>query len=280
MTACTSALRPEPDRYFLSRTPAEYERLRVQAKVWEDATKRVLARSGLTHGMSCLDAGAGPGDVMRLMGSVVGKEGCVTGVDIDHLTGAKTLAALSASDPGIYRFVQADLNTARTIEDAPFDYVFTRLLLIHLPEPREVLSRLWSWVRPGGTVCVMDHDISIATIFPRTSPANRAVDIVREASQRTGKDERFGSRLPELFQEAGLGYPDGTDFSSKFQPIAEIAPMLRVLLTSLQPVISATSMMTGDELAALDAVLIKEAEATGAYGLWPGMAAAWKHKPK
>ena len=279
MSTLTSTRPLEPDHYFLSRTPAEYQRLRLQAKVWEEATERVLAKSGLTRGMSCLDVGAGPGDVMRLMGAIVGKEGSVTGVDIDGRIGAEALAMLSASGPDIYRFVQADVTTAAAIEGAPFDYVFARLLLIHLADPRAALSRLWSWVRPGGTLCVMDYDISVARIFPETSPANRAVDVAREASRRTGKDERFGSRLPLLFQEAGLGFPAGTEFSSKFEPIAQIAPMLRVLLAGLQPVIRATNMLSADELAALDVTLAKEAGATGAYGLWPGVAAAWKRKP-
>lgn len=39
----------EPDSYFLSRTSAEYERLRVQAAIWQEATERVLAKSGLTR---------------------------------------------------------------------------------------------------------------------------------------------------------------------------------------------------------------------------------------
>lgn len=209
----------------------------------------------------------------------MGEEGCVTGVDIDGRAGVEALTSLSASNPEFYRFAEADLTTATTIEGAPFDYVFARLLLIHLPDPRDALGRLWSWVRPGGMLCVMDYDTGIARVFPEASPANRAVDVVREASRRTGKDERFGSRLPQLFHEAGLGFPDGTDYSSKFEPIARVAPMLRMLLTSLQSTICTTGTLDERGLAALDAALIAEAHASGTYGLWPGMAAAWKRKP-
>jgi hypothetical protein len=125
----------------------------------------------------------------------------------------------------------------------------------------------------------MDYDVALVRIFPESSPANRAIDIISEASRRTGKDDRFGSRLPQLFQDAGVGFPDGTDYSSQFEPIAQIAPMLRTLLKSLHATICRTDTAREPELAALDAMLIAEARVLGTYGLWPGMAAAWKRKP-
>jgi SAM-dependent methyltransferase len=271
----TSHHAPEPAQYAASRASAEHQRLRAQAKVWEEATVRVLAASGLAPGMSCLDAGAGPGDAMRLMAAVVGTDGQVTGADIDPQAGA---AALDASCPALCRFVQADLSTAVTVEGAPFDYVFARLLLINLPDPRAALARLWSWVRAGGVVCVMDYDLSIARVFPETSPANEAVEALREVARRTGRDDRIGSRLPHLFQDAGLGFPDGTDFAGRFASIVQVAPMLRALLASQQSAICKTGILDVTGLAALDTRLAAEAGAAGAYGLWPGMAAAWKRK--
>ena len=57
-----------PDGYILARTEAEYQRLRLQAKAWEPATRAMLADAGLAEGMRCLDAGCGPGEAMRLIG--------------------------------------------------------------------------------------------------------------------------------------------------------------------------------------------------------------------
>ena len=53
--------------YALERTPREYERLRAQARIWEPATVRLLDRIALGAGASCLDAGCGPGETMRLL---------------------------------------------------------------------------------------------------------------------------------------------------------------------------------------------------------------------
>src|SRR5690242_18482700 len=69
--------------YALGRTPQEYERLRAQARIWEDATGRLLDRVGLAPQARCLDAGCGPGETMRLMAHRVGPAGEVTGIDVD-----------------------------------------------------------------------------------------------------------------------------------------------------------------------------------------------------
>jgi len=75
------------DGYVLSREVSEYERQRAQAAIWGPLTERVLDAAGLGPGMSALDAGCGPGEVMRLMGRRVGPTGRVTGIDIDAEVG-------------------------------------------------------------------------------------------------------------------------------------------------------------------------------------------------
>ena len=52
-----------PDGYVHTRDAKEYQRLRDQARMWEEATAHVLAAVGLGPGMSCLDVGSGPGAV-------------------------------------------------------------------------------------------------------------------------------------------------------------------------------------------------------------------------
>src|SRR6187200_1449432 len=61
--------------YSLGTTEAEYQRLRAQAQVWEQATERVLDRIDLRPGSQCLDAGCGPGVTMRQLARRVGSSG-------------------------------------------------------------------------------------------------------------------------------------------------------------------------------------------------------------
>lgn len=95
--------------YLMGRTSAEYQRLRMQAEVWDEATKRLLLKAGLRAGMSCLDLGCGPGQVMRLMNEIVGPEGSVTGVDVDGNIGREALDMLRVTSSGQYAFHEMDV---------------------------------------------------------------------------------------------------------------------------------------------------------------------------
>ena len=86
----------------MSRTSEEYERLRRQSELLESITGSVLNRVGLSTGMSCLDLGCGPGEVMRLMAQRVGPTGRVVGIDVTGFlhpsrVGAKMIAAVYRS---------------------------------------------------------------------------------------------------------------------------------------------------------------------------------------
>src|SRR6516225_190645 len=120
--------------YALGHTPQEYERLRVQARVWEAATGRLLDQVGLGPGATCLDAGCGPGETMRLMAERVGPTGRVLGIDVDASLGSAALAMLDQAGHRHCDFERFDLTGEREIPSAPFDVVYARLLLCHLPQ--------------------------------------------------------------------------------------------------------------------------------------------------
>jgi hypothetical protein len=53
-TPATSPDVPDDD-YVLGRTSEEYQRLRRQARLWEQITAQALDRVGISPGMRCLD---------------------------------------------------------------------------------------------------------------------------------------------------------------------------------------------------------------------------------
>jgi len=146
----------ESDGYVLARTEAEYQRLRLQAKAWEPATRALLADAGIAEGMRCLDAGCGPGEAMRLIGRMVGPTGHVTGLDIDAALGAHMLAELHREEGPNFAFVSADLMRGDPVPGAPFDLVYARLLLLHMTDPVGAVRRLASLLRPGGRLVLVE----------------------------------------------------------------------------------------------------------------------------
>ena len=83
MTLSTTETEQPQGTYALGHTAEEYERLRMQARVWEVAAGRLLDQVGLGPGASCLDAGCGPGETMRAVAGRVGPAGRVLGIDAD-----------------------------------------------------------------------------------------------------------------------------------------------------------------------------------------------------
>ena len=212
----TEASRPQ-DGYALGRTPEEYERLRAQARVWESATGRLLDQVGLAPGASCLDAGCGPGETMRLMAQRVGPAGRVLGVDVDASLGAQALAMLHERRSSSVRVPRPATSTAgEPIPGAPFDLVYARLLLFHLPERVAVLARLWDAVAPGGHLLVQDYDLRSVGVLPAARQRRASwCRVVIGAFTAVGCDVHVGARLPQLFAQAGIGDPDGTDVSGR-----------------------------------------------------------------
>lgn len=264
--------------YSLLREPAEYDRLRAQARVWETATARLLDRIALPAGARCLDAGCGPGETMRLLARRVGPRGHVTGLDSDEALA--DLAGRTLKDEG---HDNCDIHVRDLRTDpigGPYDLVFARLLLFHLPDRVEVLRRLWDAVAPGGHLVLQDYDLVSACCVPAASGVDAVAALVVESFTAAGCDVRAGLRLSSFLAEAGIGRPDGTDVSGLLVPLSQGAPMLDHVLHSLLPSAVASGVTTaGQAEAALRRLSDDAAGDPDRPMLWPLMAGVWKARP-
>jgi len=267
------------DDYILGRTSAEYQRLHTQAKVWEKATKRVLLKAGLHAGMSCLDIGCGPGEVMRLMGEIVGSEGSVTGVDVDGDIGREALDVLRTAASSQYAFHEIDVESSDRVPGDPFDVAFARFTLFHLKETVAFLRKMMRWTKPGGIIVVQEYDFESWEPYPKLDEVVEAIQTFRTVAVRAGRDTRLGFKLPAYFIEAGLGAPDGTDVAGFLTKVAVRGCMVQEVYNSVFPV--AQKLGIADEasrqriLGAIDEAI----QAGGWYQLSPLLIGAWKCRP-
>jgi SAM-dependent methyltransferase len=267
------------ERYSLGRTPEEYERLRVQARIWEIATGRLLDQVGLAPGSRCLDAGCGPGETMRLIANRVGPTGLVTGIDIDAGLGAQAQAMLHEAGHLQCRFRAHDVTSDEPVPGGPYDLVYARLLLFHLPARVDVLRRLWEAVAPGGHLVVQDYDLRTVSVTPTLPSIEKVGELILAAFGAAGCDIHAGVRLPELLLAAGVGVPDGTDVAGRVEPLTAIRPMLDAVLRSLLPAALMHGITTAaDAEAALRALAEDSVRYAERPGLWPLMVGAWKRK--
>jgi trans-aconitate methyltransferase len=265
--------------YALGHTPEEYERLRLQARVWQAGTGRLLDQIGLAPGASCLDAGCGPGETMRMMAERVGPAGRVLGIDADASLGSLALAMLRGAAHWQCTFQAHDLTAGEPIPGAPFDLVYARLLLFHLPQRAEVLARLWAAVAPGGYLLVQDYDLRSVSTLPELDSVAEVGRVITGAFGAAGADVSAGTRLPQLFAQAGVGTPDGTDVTGRIEPLATGRILLERVLHSLLPAALAHGVTTEAGSAAALAALGRDASRFGDHQmLWPLLIGAWKQK--
>ena len=275
----STAIAEQQDSYALGRTPEEYERLRAQARVWEAATGRLLDQAGLAPGASCLDAGCGPGETMRLMAQRVGPEGRVLGIDTDSSLGAMALTMLRGAGHHNCLFHVQDLTAGRPIPGAPFDLVYARLLLFHLPRRAAVLGRLWDAVAPGGHLVVQDYDIRSAGVLPALDSIDELVRVMTGAFTAAGCDVHAGARLPQLFAQAGIGDPDGTDVAGRIEPLSSGRALFERSFRSVLPNALAHGITTETDAAAALAAIGRDAiRFADRPTLWPLLIGAWRRK--
>jgi ubiquinone/menaquinone biosynthesis C-methylase UbiE len=278
-TPTTSPDLPDDD-YVLARTSAEYQRLRRQARLWEQVTARVLDQVGIGAGMRCLDVGCGPGEVMRLMAERVGASGRVTGLDNDGRVGREALEVLRATVTGQFEFVHADAQATGEPPGAPFDLVYARLLLFHLHDPVAMVRKMYAWTRPGGVMLVQDWDCRTMDIVPPLANWAEFERVMYGVFDKAGRDPRIGMKMPLHFAAAGLGEPDGTDVAGQLRPLAEIGGLFQAVYQSMQPTALRFGLTTEAAGQAFVAEITEAIRQRRGVGVAPLLVSAWKHKPQ
>jgi SAM-dependent methyltransferase len=266
--------------YALARSPGEYARLRAQARAWEPATARLFDHIGVPRGARCLDAGCGPGETMRLLAQRVGPQGHVLGLDVDAPLGTDAINALHAAGHRQTAFAPFDLTSDEPIPGGPFDVVFARLLLYHLPQRIDVLERLWEAVAPNGYLAIQDYDVRACEALPPLETMDELRRIAHGAFEAAGCDVSVGARLPQLFARARIGTPDGTDVTGRLEPLKEAQRFLKSLHAGLLDRAIAEDLTTAEDAAKWRNALNQEAARfPDRPVLWPLMISAWKRKP-
>src|SRR5215469_493459 len=275
----TKVRRPLDAAYALGRTPEEYERLRTQARMWEAPTGRLLDQVGVGPGASCLDAGCGPGETMRAMAERVGPAGRVLGMDVDAPLGAMAVEMLHRAGHWQCTFRAHDLTADAPIPGAPFDLVYARLLLFHLPQRVDVLARLWEAVAPGGHLLVQDFDLRGISSLPQLDSVADGLRLITDAFGAASADVSAGARLPQLFAQAGVGTPDGTDVAGHLVPLAAASVQLEQVVRSVLPTAVAHGLATDEQaemlLASMDRDVVRFPDLPT---LMPLLIGAWKRK--
>jgi SAM-dependent methyltransferase len=188
--------------YVIRGGVAGRERLRVLARVMHPTTASLFDRVGIRPGWRCLDAGCGGGDVTVELAERVGAAGSVVGVDLDE-----TKLSIAREDAAAGGVSNVEFRRACVGADAvggPFDLVYSRFLLTHLPDPSAAVAQFRACLRPGGLLVLEDIDFSGYVVYPESEAHRRYCEWYCAIVRRNGADPDIGPKLPRLLQQHGL----------------------------------------------------------------------------
>jgi len=94
-----------------------------------------------------------------------------------------------------------------------FDVVHARFVFIHLPNPHDLLQRVFKLVAPGGYVLLDDSTNHVFSASPDTDPVLPNIKNFHDAAQQMqaarGLDQNIGEKYEGWIRESGLFEPVG-----------------------------------------------------------------------
>jgi SAM-dependent methyltransferase len=130
----------------------ERRRLELFAERLDPITIRLIERLHLAPAARCLEVGAGRGSVARWLCEHVGS-GHVSATDLDT-------AFLTEPPLPNLTVLRHDVRTD-DFPEGSFDLVHARAVLMHVAERMATLTRMVSWLAPGGWLLIEDADFGM-----------------------------------------------------------------------------------------------------------------------
>ena len=177
------------------------QRLSLLEQHLDPMTKRRAMALGLGEGWNCLEVGAGGGSIATWLSDQVGPTGKVVATDIN--TALLQDLQRPNLEPRQHDILREDL------PEGAFDFVHTRWLLHHLPQPDIAIARMVAALRPGGMLLLEEVDFFPIHTSDSAEYRDFMVALTDTVVKASGRDCFWARALPQLVARAGLSKVGG-----------------------------------------------------------------------
>ncbi|MGB7570289.1 MAG: methyltransferase domain-containing protein [Methanothrix sp.] len=221
---------------------------------------RLQDQASTLEGLLHWDTSFAPGSIVLEAGCGVGAQtvplarnspgALIISVDISSASARETCQRVAQEGLANVRVLQADIFHL-PFREASFDHLFICFVLEHLPRPVEALRVLMRFIRPGGSIAVIEGDHGSAYFHPDSAAARRAINCQVELQKRAGGNAMIGRQLYPLLSLAGFS---GVSVSPRMVYVDSSRPELVEGFTKK----TFTAMIEGVGLAAVGAGIIEK----------------------
>jgi ubiquinone/menaquinone biosynthesis C-methylase UbiE len=131
--------------------------LQQQAQQLAHESSWLLDQIGVAQGASVVEIGCGPHGCLDLLAERVGPSGRVVGVERSSEAVALARRLIAQRNLANVDVVEADAR-ATGLPKASFDLATSRLVLVNVPRPEQIVAEAAALVRPGGWVAFHEAD--------------------------------------------------------------------------------------------------------------------------
>lgn len=266
------------EQYFLGYRSEEQKRLQEQAEQLAGESGWLFDQVGPLDGCRVVEIGCGPHGCLDALAERVGPSGSVVGVERSE--DAVELARQLVAERGLANVkVRHGDGRATGLEHGSFDLATSRLVLVNVPQPEEIVSEAVALVRPGGTVAFHEADYVAHVCDPPLDAWTRLVDLLNSFSQLNGTDLFVGRRLPGLLRSAGLADVQSRPIVHIYEPGHGRRTILADFVDNLSERIIDAELITRGELDQLQATLRRHLDDPNTLVLSHLFIQAWGKKP-
>jgi SAM-dependent methyltransferase len=269
----------ERDQYLLGYRDAEQDRLQRQALELAEDSAWLFTQVGLAPGQSVIEIGCGPQGCLELLADLVGPTGRVIGVERSEdavFRAQKHIAARGLTN------VEVRHGDGRhtELDRGAFDLVTSRLVLVNVPQPEELVVEAVALAKPGGTVAYHEAVWPVHTYDPPLEAWDRLYGIVQAYADLNRIDLFVGRRVARLLREHGL-VDVGANAITHLYPIGHGRRMLALdFVENLSGRFVEQDLVDADELTVLKGALKRHLDDPETFVISCLYVQAWGRKPQ
>jgi ubiquinone/menaquinone biosynthesis C-methylase UbiE len=190
--------------YALTISEPELARYQMMAQRAIASEAEEFRLAGIRTGAALADVGCGPAALSVHLAQLVGPSGRVVAIEPDERSRATAAAVIEAAGTSNVQ-LQAGTASDTGLEPASMDVVMMRHVLAHNGgREQEFVDHLATRVRPGGTVYLVDVDLTAVHILDSDPDLGDLLQKYVAFHRERGNDPRVGMRLAQMLSAANL----------------------------------------------------------------------------